>query len=98
SERRRNPALLALREVVGLADVVQHVELHHQMMDVALSGLDHRETVMTRVEMEEVRLERPQREITEVKPKRLRVERQQSTDAVDVQHDVPHAERAGAES
>src|SRR5947209_7821759 len=98
AERRRDAALIALRQVVRLPDVVEHIELHHQVMNAVLAGFDHRETVMTRIQMKKVRLERPQRKVAQMKPERLRVKRQQSIDAFDIQDHVTHSERTGAET
>src|SRR4051812_21616645 len=97
-ERRRDSALFTLRKVVRLSNVVEHVELHHEVMNAALAGFDHGEAVMTRIEMKEVRLERAECEVAQMKPKRLRVERQQAIDALDVQNHVTHSERPGAKS
>ena len=61
-------------------------------------GFDHREAVMTGIEMEEERLERPQRVVAQPEAEQIPIERQHVVDPLDVHHDVAHAERTGAEA
>src|SRR6266853_4230697 len=98
SKSRRDAALFSLREIVRLPDIVEHVELHHQVVNRVLAGLHHREAVMARIQVKEVRLERTHREVAELKSKRVSIERQDIVDALDVEHDVAHAERTGAKT
>jgi hypothetical protein len=94
-ERRRYSPGLTKRDVVPLTDIVEHVELHHQMMHAVLARLDHREAVMARIEMEEEGFEGPEGEVAQTEPKQILIERDHRLDALDVQDDVTHAERPG---
>jgi len=94
---RGDAAVLARGEIIGLADVVEHVELDHEMMDAVLSGLQHREAVMARIDVEEIDLERLEHVVAQPQPEHVLIEPQHVLDALDREHDVAHAERPGAE-
>src|SRR4029450_13501660 len=59
---------------------------------------NHGEAVMTRVQMEKVRCERPQRVVAEPETKKVMIERQHSIDSLDVHHEMAHPERSSAKS
>ena len=69
--------------------------LDHQVVHAVPAGFDHRETVMTGVEVEEVGLERPQRVVAQPEAEKILIERQHAIDPLDVHHNVTHAERTG---
>src|SRR5205823_427053 len=97
AERRGDAAILAYRKIVRLADVVEHVELDHEMMDAVLSGFQHREVVMPRIDVEEVDLERLHHVVAQPQPEHVLIKPQHVLDALDREHDVSHAERPSAE-
>src|SRR6266581_3683947 len=71
---RGDAAVLARGEIIGLADVVEHVELDHEMMDAVLSGLQHRETVVARIDVEEIDLERLEHVVAQPQPEHVLIE------------------------
>src|SRR6266581_917715 len=73
---RGDAAVLARGEIIGLADVVEHVELDHEMMDAVLSGLQHREAVMARIDVEEIDLERLEHVVAQPQPEHVLIEPQ----------------------
>src|SRR6266536_5414067 len=98
AERRGGAALLARGEIIGLADVVEHEELDHEMMDAVVPGFQHREAVVPGIDVEEVDFERLDHVVAQPQPEHVLIEPQHVLDALDREHDVPHAERPGAES
>ena len=48
---------LLQRQIVGLPDIVEIKQLHHQVMDAVLARIDEGEAVMARIDMEEISLE-----------------------------------------
>src|SRR6266568_1312051 len=79
AERRRHAAL-AERDVVALAEVIEAEHLHHDVMDRARASADERDTVMARVGVQEIGLERMGIEIAETKAEEVAVERHQPVD------------------
>ena len=64
----------AAGDVVGLADVVEIEELHHDVMDAAAARLDHGEAVVARIDVEEVRLEGLQDVVAQAEAQHVLVE------------------------
>src|SRR5215210_3076681 len=54
AERGADHFRLALREIVSLSDIVEITQLHHQVMDAGLAGVEKRQTVMACIEVEEI--------------------------------------------
>ena len=101
AERDGDAALLAEREIVALADIVEAKQLHHEVMHGVLAGLDEGEAVMARIEMQEAGDERMIVIIGEPEAEHVAIERHQLVDGlarIDVEHDMAEAERAGAEA
>src|SRR5262245_56116841 len=67
-------------------------------MQAVLAGLDEGEAVMARINMAEIGAERLENVIAQAKSQDAPVERRPVIDALDREHGVPHAERAGAEA
>ena len=55
AERGGDTALLRIRDVVSLTDVVEAEQLHHDVMNRVLAGLDEGEAVVARIDVQEVR-------------------------------------------
>src|SRR5580704_6565459 len=60
AERDGEAAVLGAGEIIALTDVVETEQLHHHVMDRVLARRRKGDAVMTRVDMEEVNLVRPQ--------------------------------------
>src|ERR1700691_4625852 len=96
AERGADHFRLAQREIVGLTNVVQITQLEHQMMNAVLAALDKSDAVVARIDVKEIRLERPDKIIAEPKAENIGVERHDVIDPLGCQDSVPHTERAGA--
>ena len=101
AERRANAAFFAERQIVALADIVEAEHLHHNVVHRVLAGLDEGQAVMARIEMEEARDERMIVIIGQAEAENAAVKLHQLVDglaAVDIEHHVAEAERAGAKA
>ena len=74
-ERHADAAFFGQRQIVALPDIVEAVELHHQMMRGAAPGLDEGNRVMARIGVEEIRLERPHHIVGQTEPEHVAIER-----------------------
>ncbi len=86
------------RDIVGLADIVERKQLHHQVMHAVAAGLDQREAVMPRVDVEEIGAKRLLHVVAEPEAEQIDVERHHRIDILDRQHGVAEAESTGAEA
>src|SRR5579872_1043138 len=68
------------------------------MVDAVLFGLDESEAVVTRIDVEEIRLEGTQEIVAETKPENISVERNDLVDPFGGKHGMTHAEWSGTES
>ena len=98
AERDADAIFLRQCDVVALADIVERKQLHHQMMHAVPAGLDQREAVMPRVDMEEVGAKRLFDVVGKSEAEHVDIERHHGFDVLDRQHGVPEAERAGAKA
>src|SRR5260370_6964991 len=98
AERDADALLLAQSDIVGLADIVERKQLHHQMMHAVAAGLDQSEAVMPRVDVKEVGAKRLLHVVAEPKAEQVDVERHHRVDVLDRQHGVAQSKRAGAET
>src|SRR5262245_29977068 len=87
-----------LRQVEALTNVIETVEFGHEMMDVISTGLDQRQAVVARVDMEEKGLERLDHPIAEPKAQQIAIEGQQGIDMRHGKHGVAQTQGTGAES
>ena len=90
--------LVVLRQIVALSHVVEAEQLQHHVMDHVLAGLDQRDGMVARIDVEKVAGKRPQPVIAELELQHLLVKLHHVGEPLDVHHDVAHAERAGAEA
>ena len=100
-ERGGDAACLAERDIVALADVVEAEQLHHDVMDRVLAGLDESKAVMPWIEMKEARDEGMRVIIGQPEAERIAIERHEPVDrlrSVDIEHDVAEAQRTGAKA
>jgi hypothetical protein len=79
-----------------LPDVVEAVELHHQVVGGAAAGLDEGDRMVARIGVEEIRLEWPRHIVRQPEAEHVAVERHRIVDVLHVQHGMAHAERPGA--
>src|SRR6516165_4121107 len=91
-------AILAQGNVVGLADVIEREQFHHQMMHAALAGLDQRKAVMARIDVEEIGAERLFDVVGKAEAEQIDIERHHGFDVFDHQHRMAEPERSGPES
>src|SRR3954470_17891644 len=98
AERDIDAVLLAERDVIALADVVERKQLDHQMMHPVAAGLDQSETVMPRIDVEEIRAKRLLHVVAEAKAEHVDIERHHRVDVFHRQHGVSKPERAGAKT
>ncbi len=87
-----------LCDVITLAHVVEEIHLDHHVVDAELAGLQDADRVVARVEMEEVDLDRLQEVIAEFEAEDVAIERHKIIEPLGGDHDMTHAERAGAEA
>lgn len=84
---------VAQRDVVTLSDIVHGIQLHHQMMQVLLPGLDQRKAVMARIHVHEIGAERRGDVTADAEAQRVAIEPQQVVlDILHMEHRVPHAQ------
>src|SRR3954466_12037570 len=98
AERDIDAVLLAERDVVALADIVERKQLDHQMMHPIAAGLDQSETVMPRIDVEEIGAKRLLHVVAERKAEHVDIERHHRVDIFHREHGVSKPERAGAET
>src|ERR1700760_170806 len=98
AERDIDAVLLAERDVIALADVVERKQLHHQMMHAVAAGLDQSEAVMPRIDVEEIRAKRFLHVVAERKAEHVDIERHHRIDIFNRQHGMSKSERAGAKT
>src|SRR5882757_2015950 len=98
AERDIDAVLLAERDVIALADVVERKQFDHQMMHAVAAGLDQSETVMPRIDVEEIGAKRLLHVVAELKAEYVDIERHHRIDVFHRQHRVSKAERAGAKT
>src|SRR5258708_4129357 len=96
AERDADALLLAQSDIVGLADIVERKQLHHQMMHAVAAGLDQREAVMPRVDVKEVGAKRLLHVVGKPEAEQVDVEQHHRVDVFDRQHGVAKAEPGGA--
>src|SRR5580698_6327639 len=53
AKRHADAVFFPERKIVSLSDVIERIELHHDVMDGVLAGLDESEAVVPRIEMQE---------------------------------------------
>src|SRR5579883_961957 len=101
AKRHGNAACFAERQIVALPDVVETEQLHHQVMNRILAGLDEGKTVMARIDMEEARHKRMRVIVGQSKTERIAVKCHETIYGlrrIDIEHDMAKAERAGAKA
>src|SRR5690348_6785321 len=98
AERGADRLRLAQRQIVGLPDVVEIAEFDHEVMDAVPAGIDEGKAVVARIDVKEIRLERPQDVIAEPKAEDIDIEWGHLVEALDREYRVSHAERAGAKA
>ena len=98
AERDADTALLQLGEVIGLADIIERIELDHQVVKAVDAGLDRGEAVMAAVEMKEERLERALRVVAEAEAEQVDVKGQHRVERSDGENDVTEPKRSGAKA
>src|SRR5262245_16649314 len=98
AERDADALGIAEREIVALADVVEAKKLHHHVVDHVDAALDEGDRVVARIDVEEVRRERPQPVIADFELKDVLIKLHHLADALEVHHHVAHAEWTGAEA
>src|SRR3954470_13365003 len=98
AERDIDAVLLAERDVIALADVVERKQLDHQVMHAIAAGLDQSETVMTRIDVEEIGAKRLLHVVAQLKAEQVDIERHHRVDVFHRQHGVSKPERAGAKT
>ena len=89
---------LAQGDVIGLADIVEREQFHHQMMHAVLAGLDQRQRVMPRVDVKEIGAKRFQDIVGKPEAEHVDIERHHRIDIFDRQHGMAEPERTGAET
>src|SRR5262245_42125415 len=89
---------VAQREIVALADIVEAVELHHHVVDHVDAALDEGNAVMAWIDVEEIGRERPQPVVADPEPEHVLIKCHHVGDALEMHHDVAHAERTGAKA
>src|SRR5690606_5846223 len=85
-------------KVEAMTDIVEAVKLDHHVMHRALARRHQGEAVMARIDVEEIGLERIVIEIAQTEAQRIAIEGERLARALDVQHHMTEAERAGAEA
>src|SRR6202000_1110389 len=98
AERHADPVRLAQRDVVGLVKLFEREQLHHQMMHAGLAGLDQRQRVMARIDVEEISAERLLDVIGKAEAEHARIERHYRLDVLDRQYGMSEALRPGTEA
>src|SRR5258705_6224672 len=97
AERDADALLLAQSDIVGLADIVERKQLHHQMMHAVTAGLDQSEAVMPRVDVKEIGAKRLLQVVGEAEAEQVDVERHHRVDIFNRQHGMSEGQpsRAG---
>src|ERR1700691_1372586 len=98
AERDADTFGLAQGDIIGLADIVERKQLHHQMMHAVAAGLDQSEAVMPCVDVKEAGAKRFLHVVAEPEAEQIDVERHHRIDIFNRQHGMAEAERTGAES
>src|SRR3954470_1006051 len=98
AERDIDAVLLAERDVIALADVVERKQFDHQVMHAVAAGLDQSETVMPRIDVEEKSAKRLLHVVAERKAEHVDIERHHRVDVFNREHSVAEPERAGAKT
>jgi hypothetical protein len=98
AERDADAIGLAQRDIIGLADVVERKQLHHQKMHAVAAGLDQSEAGMPRGDVKEIGAKRFLHVVAEPKAEQIEIERRHRIDNFNRQHVTAQAEGAGAET
>src|SRR5262249_23307382 len=81
----------ARSNVIALADIVETVELDHEVVETLPPQLQQRETVLARVDMKKMRLERELHVVARVKSQHIAIERHDRIDLLDRNPGMPQA-------
>src|SRR6267142_2134378 len=98
AERDIDAVLLAQGDVIALADVVERKQFDHQMMHAVAAGLDQSETVMPRIDVEEIGAKRLLHVVAELEAQHVDIERHDRVDVFHREYRVSKPERAGAKT
>ena len=87
-----------LGNIIALANVVERIKLHHQMMHAAAPTLSDGEAMMARVDVHEIQGHRRPHEISDPEAQQVPIEREGRFDVGHHQHGMAHALRPSTET
>src|SRR6516165_5664217 len=90
--------VFALSKIVTLADIVERVEFHHEMVHAAARSLRNSEAMMAGVDVHEIERHRRTHEVSDPKAQQVPIEFEGRIDVGHHQHRMPHALRPGTET
>src|ERR1700733_14745180 len=90
AEFNRHP-IFALGDIIALANVVDRVKFHHQMVHPGTRPLSKGETVMAWVDVHEVDRDRRPDEVADAEAQKVLIECQGSVDIRHHEHGMSHA-------
>src|SRR6516225_8132973 len=97
TELHRDTVFL-LRNIVTLANIVERIKLHHQMVHAIARPLRNGETVVSAVDVHEIQRHRRTHEIRNPEAQQVAIECKGRVDFRHYQHGMSHALRPGTEA
>ena len=91
-------AVFALGHIIALANIVERVKFHHQMVHPGARPLSESETVMAWVHVHEVDRDRRPNEVADLEAQKVLIECQGSVDVGHHEHGMSHALCPGAKT
>src|SRR5260221_11009614 len=98
SELHRDTVRRALGDVVALANIIEGIQLNHQVVHEPLWSRDQRQAVMASIDVHEICADRSADEVANPETKEVAVKTQRRVDIGNHQENVAHAHRAGAKA
>src|SRR5215469_13296569 len=94
----RHDTIFLLGDIVTLANIVERVKLHHQMVHETARSLGNGEAMMSAIDVHEIQRHRQAREVGNLEAQQIPIERKGRVDIGHHQHGMSHALRASPET
>src|SRR5215471_13557594 len=94
----RHDMIFLLRDIVTLANIVERVKFHHQMVHAIAWPLSNGEAVMSAIDVHEIQRHRRAHEVGYPEAQQVPIERKGRVDFRHYQHGMSHALRPSTEA
>src|SRR6201987_4677159 len=98
STELRHDTIFLLGDIVTLANIVERVKFHHQMVHAVAWPLGNGQAVVSAVDVHEIQRHRRAHEVSYLEAQQVPIKFKGRVDLRHYQHGMPHALRPGAEA